>query len=836
MNLRRILQVQLVVIAYGLWSMLPDKLHMEITVRGDSFTVRMNDRQIENNIIPGHPGGRVGFNLTDIDSAQKVHFYNPIRPQGWRDLVVTDLATGKIVATDSDLKREILQHKNDQWFVSYNGIFTTRQGATLYVGNTQWKDYTLAVDFMNPYSGEILVRIPDKGRGAVFSIRPFNNDMGWEGVPGAGAVLPIPTLLVTKQVVARLFLVYLIALAIILGMWAITIPVFFLCALIDLCKLGPILSWPLKIAGRPRAASFGRGCGILIITLCAALFLILALWIMVDCHEKIPHIQDSSVYLFQAKMHADGMFFLPPPSFIDSVNFEFMVNRDGKWYGKYPPGHPFVLTLGILADRAYSLYASSGTYVRTPPAIDLPGGRWLRMPLQELAFLQSLRKVAQPDGYIPEMPWIEPPLLGVFSLLLLVVFARKLFSFPVAVLSSIFAVASPFFVFLAASFMSHITCLLALLIFFYLLLRMEEGGRKSFAFWAGCALGWAFLTRPLSAVAVAVPWIAWQATRIFRKGRRWECVKRLIVIGIGVAIPCGFQLWYNYHLTGDPWLPPFVASNMFDKIGFGEHIASGHTFARGMTILENTLFYLFDNLFGWPHYFTLVFIMIPFVVASEDKRDWLLLASGVGISVAYICYFARIREHFGPRYWFEAMPVYIILSARGIVTASESCGALAVRLARAFRRPRYVAFWPQLLPTAALLLFAAWLVKGNVKDYFPRQLREHHCYNDIDARIPEMARKQNVHNAIVFVKVDGPWQNYGSVFALNSPLFDTDIVYAKDLGREKNRNMAKLFPGRDCYLADFQRKELRAMREPVSAPPTAKTTEVTDDETRNEEP
>ncbi len=763
MNMRRIILVQLVVFGYGLWSIPPDNFHVEITAHGDLFTVRANGRQILKNTLPGHAGGKIGLTLTPIDSGIRVHFYNPLHPQGWRNLVVKDLATGKILATDYDLKKEMQKEKRARWFATYDdifGVFTTRHGSCLYLGDKRWKDFALDVDFVNPYAGNIAVRVPDGGKGAVLSIRPFNNDIGWVGVENGGAILPMPSALIIKQIVSRLFCVYLIAVAIILALWAITIPAFFLCALIDICRLGPILSWPLKLFGRPRAARLGRAFGISIILLCAALFLALAIRIMVDCHEKIPHIQDSSAYLFQAKMHANGRFFVPAPSFIDSVNFEFMVHRDGKWYGKYPPGHPLVLTPGVVV------------------------------------------------GF----PWIEPPILGFCSFLLLVVVAGRLYSFPVAVLSSLIAVASPFFVFLSASFMSHITCLLALLIFLYLVLRMEEGGRKSFAFWAGFALGWAFITRPLTAVAVAAPWLAWQAARIFRRGRRWESVKRLIVIGLGVAIPCGFQFWYNYHLTGDPLLPPFIAYCSFDRIGFGDGVASAHSFGRGLRILENTLFYLLDNLFGWPHYLTLVFISIPFILASENREDWLLLGSGVAISVAYIFYFARIQGHFGPRYWFEAMPAYIILSARGIVTASRSCGALAERLGKVFSRPRYVAIWPQVVSTAALMLLLGWLVRGYAKDYFPWLFREHHCYNDIDARIPAMARERNVHNAIVFVNPGAQWQNYGSVSALNSPRFDTDIIYARDLGREKNKKMADAFPGRSCYFADYQKREFRAMR------------------------
>ena len=814
MNMKRILLVQLIALACGLWSILPDNFHMEITARGDLFTLRANGKLLMEKTIPGHPEGRIGLSLTACDSSHRVRFYNLLHPQGWKNVVVKDLSTGKIIADDRDVRREIQKRKDADWYINFSGIITTRHDSCLYFGDKRWKDFALDIDFVNPYSGGIALRVPDGGGGAGLSVRPFNNDIGWVGVEGGGAILLLPSLLIIKQIVARLFCVYLIACAIILALWAATIPVFFLCALIDLCRLGPILSWPLKLLGRPWAARFGRACGILIIMLSAVLFLVLALWIMVDCHEKIPHIQDSSVYLFQAKMYANGWFYVPTPSFIDSVNFEFMVNRDRKWYGKYPPGHPLVLTLGILAERAYSLCSSGGASMRLLSPIDvLGGGTSPHMPLRWPAFPQGLRNLSQMNNYFPEIPWMEPPILGFCSFLLLVAVARRLYSFPVAVLSSLIAAASPFFLFLSASFLSHVTCLLALVIFLWLLLRLEEGGRISYAFLAGCALGCAFMTRQLSAMAVAAPWVAWQASRLFRRGRRWESVKRLIAIGLGAAIPCGFQLWYNYLLTGDPLLPPFVVYNSFDRIGFGDSVEGAHSFGRGLRILESTLFWLLDNLFGWPHYLTIVFIIIPFILASKYGADWILLSNWVAISVAYIFYHARIREHFGPRYWFEAMPAYIILSARGIVTASRSCGALAEWLRRAFARPRYVATWPQVIATAALMLFLAWLVREYCQAYVPWIVREHQIYNEIDARIPMMVKEHNVHNAIVFVKPEGQWQNYGSVFALNSPRFDSDVIYVKDLGRKKNQKVLDAFPGRGCYFADYQKRKFRAMSE-----------------------
>ena len=43
------------------------------------------------------------------------------------------------------------------------------------------------------------------------------------------------------------------------------------------------------------------------------------------------------------------------------------------------------------------------------------------------------------------------------------------------------------------------------------------------------------------------------------------------------------------------------------------------------------------------------------------------------------------------------------------------------------------------------------------------------------------------------------WQTYGSVFWANAPLLDGDVIYARDVGEESNRELALAFPDRAVY-------------------------------------
>jgi hypothetical protein len=57
-------------------------------------------------------------------------------------------------------------------------------------------------------------------------------------------------------------------------------------------------------------------------------------------------------------------------------------------------------------------------------------------------------------------------------------------------------------------------------------------------------------------------------------------------------------------------------------------------------------------------------------------------------------------------------------------------------------------------------------------------------------------KKQGIKNAVVFTK-----SYYGSVLPANSPTFDGDIIYVRDLGM-KNRLMMEYYPDRKYYRAD----------------------------------
>jgi DNA-binding beta-propeller fold protein YncE len=737
-------------------------MHLKVDAQGDLFTVWLNSKKIMEQTIPEHPAGKVGLRLSSADAAHSVRFTNWLRPQGWKNIVVRDLATGKILATDSDVHGVLDEQERRGWRVDFRGILTTQGGSYYYFGDPRWKDYSLDVDFVNPYVGVIAMRVGDDDSGAILFLQPFNyGAVSWAGIRGSRVRVNVPTIFFAKQIIFRLFCIYLVACGIILGGLVVSVLAFLLFSLMDICRLGPVLAMPIRFFTLQWVRRWAKRAGIVVIAVLAIAFLALSVWIMVGPHEKMPHVQDSVVYLFQAKMNALGHFYMPIPRIIDSLKFQFMVAENGKWYGKYSPGFPLLLVPGVLA----------GT------------------------------------------PWIVPPVLGFLCFISIVAFTLRLYSFPETLLTAILALVCPFFLFLSGSFMNHVTCLLGVMLFLYFLIRMEQEGRRGYGFLAGFFLGYAILTRTLSPMTIALPWVVWQGLYIFRRGRRLETLKRFLLMGAGLAIPVGFLLWYNYHLTGDPLLFPFNVYSANDRLGFGKNVGSfgGHMLWKGLMNAESNLLFLVGHLFGWPHYMTLAFLIIPFVLATLNRWDWLLLGSWASIAIIHVFHWGHPQKLYGPRYWFEAMPAFLILTARGVTMASGSCGKLAERLKKNLVRPAYVANWSHIIATASILIFMAWLIKGNIAGYFSERVQEHRGYNGVDARMLHMVEDNEVHDAVVFVKSKWPWQNYGSVFSSNSPMLDSDVVYVRDIDDYKNGLVMKEFPGREYYVADYRENKINRM-------------------------
>jgi len=188
--------------------------------------------------------------------------------------------------------------------------------------------------------------------------------------------------------------------------------------------------------------------------------------------ERIPHVQDSIGYLFQAKTFAIGRLSAPLPPVPESFAHESLLMRNGAWFSTFPPGYPLLLALGVLAGA----------------------------------------------------PWLVSPVAASLTLLLLFWLGRTLYGGATSLLAVALLLSSPFFLFISGSMMSHATGLLLTTLGLLLVARSVSSEATWLPLLAGVCLGWLTSSRQLTGLAVTAPAVAWLTTRRLSSGRSLSSV------------------------------------------------------------------------------------------------------------------------------------------------------------------------------------------------------------------------------------------------------------------------------------------------------------------------
>jgi len=481
------------------------------------------------------------------------------------------------------------------------------------------------------------------------------------------------------------------------------------------------------------------------------------LWIALDLLERIPHVQDSITYLFQAQTLARGALWAPEPPLPEAFAQEFLTVWDGKWFGQYPPGYPAVLAIGVLTGA----------------------------------------------------PWLVNPLLAVLSTALLIKLGMLLYRRSTGLLAGGLALLSPFFIFLSGSLMIHAAELFwVALTMVAWTLALKSPYRTRWAILAGAALGMLFLTRQITAVITGFSFISLMFVfeillpRNTSLQQRWREAIRPAAGLVLAALPFVILLLgYQAVLTGSPWQDPRLLSRPFDSPGFGPQIGEsenafklqvkegetikvwytdpqqpprGHSPARGLYNTERNLESLTRELFGWHPLIALAFCWIPFLLGKSQKRDWVLLAMLLVVVAAYIAYWTT-GIMYGPRYYFAALPALLLLTARGLQTLRDRFG------------------------TTAMVTVFTVMVGLTFFFYWPTAPSSLRGYNFISGEEKALVEEQVEKPALVFIPVID-WWDYGRFLSGNTPWLDGPIIYARDLGEENNKSLQKAFPERAAYL------------------------------------
>lgn len=465
----------------------------------------------------------------------------------------------------------------------------------------------------------------------------------------------------------------------------------------------------------------------------SVVFVILLGFFAVFVLQEFPNSADEYAYIFEARTLAQGRVYNQPHPAHDHFLMYHMAPKDGKWLPRFPPGWSLLLAGGLI----------------------------LHLPL-----------------------WLVNPLLAVFSFWVLFWLGDRLYGRTTAVVAVILYAFSAFFVFNSASFFAHTSCALLILIAIYCGLRHVEDRSVGFALAAGFAIGLAFLTRYYTAVILSLPFLVWLIAR--EKGRAVRSVG-WIVLGSLPWLAGG--MWYNWVVTGNPVIPPFLWHNNHPAyVKTDLLLINLHTIAMTISYLARMVVWTAPPmlfLYGW-------FLLAGLARRKVDFVDFMFLTA----VVCHVWYGAYAGNQYGPRYYYEAYPFFL----------------LAV-VSRLFNPERLL-----LSPTAkkvSLALIAAGLVVAGGALALHARAEHRVIWERTD--LYRQVKERGIDNAVIFIRSStGAIRNMSRLdLARNGIKISGPVIYALDFGAD-NQVIMDYFPGRKYYR--YVRRPDQAMGRLVEIP------------------
>ncbi len=512
---------------------------------------------------------------------------------------------------------------------------------------------------------------------------------------------------------------------------------------------------------------------------------------------------DTVSYLFQAKLFADGKISVPAPpehGFSSSPHINIL---NGKWYSKYPFGNALMLVFGVFINA----------------------------------------------------PWIIPALAMGGTLFLLYHIVTEMHGKSVALIAAVIGLISPATLGMGSTWFSEpVSCFYLSLHLFTLLRTLNGKGGIGYPLLSGFALGYAFNTRPLSAIVFGIVSAGLTLYRLLvacRRGKNDELdvtpapsrlVVRLGLFFIPFLAMVGVCLAWNTHFTEEPFTFTHTVAQPYDKIGFGKRTEGYEPALENASIftpawaIERTWRHILPcisfNALGWGSYHPMLLkevnlslgwfiafvplmipwglVFVPFFHVSRHRYDWFCLALLLGNLLLYaFFYFEGSTWGFTPvnaRYYTESTLLgFIPLVARGMVLVYGKLKRLMQPSDKNFLQPITLA-------VSVLLL----LLSVNTVWSYVRIGKVYQNWSPIYQKLPSIVDEQNIHNAVIFISAsrDAPIGDYPF-----QKLDEADIVYFK-LGPSKQWKLTnsdwkavykQYFTGRDAYLYVPRDNRLKAL-------------------------
>lgn len=749
-----IIAVNLALIALYFWSRGGATTHVRIESVGSHIRAFVDGKMVAEASYDEAPQGGVGVRL---ERGYKLPALPD--PTGFDSVRVTDATSGEIIFEDTfdGQPSALWEDERGAWYVE-DGLYKTTGSRGVTTGSQPWDDYILEARIKNLTEAAVFTRVTDVNNAVVLDIGAFRLLGGqsmalYQEGQGIGRVgggrLELARSETLQSMLAMLIGPYPIALLMVGS--AIV--------LVALVRVRP-LEEQLREAGQQIAQIANP----LVLGLTIGGFVLLW-YLLYVVGEHVPHVPDSVLYTFQAKTFASFNVTAPAPPVRESFSIfhpHMLQVVDGRWFPQYPFGHAAFLAVGEVFG----------------------------------------------------MIWVIPPLLGAASIGLIYWVGRRVYSLEVGLVAAVLLLFSPFFLMTASNFMSHNTgafTILAALVLY----TLPAKRRWIPLFFSGVFLGLLFNIRPLTAAAFVPVMAAFVGFELLRSGPDWRKVLRDdLAMAAGALLLFFMYFLYNNATTGSFTETPYASQGTFSDDFFG--FSGRHSFSAGLQNDQELLSLMVLVAHGWPVAIGLIVAVLPFILGSRHRWDYFLALSFIVIAAAPILYRSSAVMH-GPRFWFETTPFLMLLTARGFQHLRDAARIAGDWLGRrVWRRPSFASFGISSFAVyglvAGLVIFSiyGWLLEQRdtwagrgVNTFTPAYASELEGFNFTDRRLVDAADELDLENALILVDNCPGWWCYGSVFWLNSPDLDGDIVWAERQDDNDDRLLLQAFPDRDLYTASY---------------------------------
>lgn len=476
--------------------------------------------------------------------------------------------------------------------------------------------------------------------------------------------------------------------------------------------------------------------------------------------DHMPHTPDAVAYTQQAKLFASGRFYLEMGP--ESENFALlgMVPFHQKQFAQYSFGHPLLLSL----------------------------------------------------GYLINLPWLVPPILGTLSLGLIYLIGTQIYSKRIGFLVTFLSFTSPFIKMNSVNFMSHNTALFFGLLGVFLFIKLLKTKNNGYSFLTGIVFGFLVNVRPFTGFLFSLPVGLFAIVGFIKDLSHWKKNLQLFGAGfLGLILMAGCYLAYNRILSGSYNISGY-------NLGYIAHFGIDNTRSLAMALADfyANLILLNKVLLGWPAGLSFLFVAIYFLRPIKNNWEYLFIGIIVSLLTGYFFYQGSWMIY-GPRFWYETTPFWLFIIVAGLEKFPVFIKSLFPGL---FQKnldfKNQLIIWLGYFGIFLLCLNSLWhwfqfkQPSRWYNDNTPENIGEMKNFNFVNKNLINQINGLNLKSALVFVKPGGNWgENYGVPSYQMDLSFKDKVIYALDLGNEKNFKLMKLFPERTYFKADYELNQLK---------------------------